>query len=762
MQRFLIRAAQGLGLIVLLAVAGLLTTIWLSLPGLDGTAGLAGLDKRLEVLRDDRGVPHIFATTALDAYRALGYVHAQDRLFQMEMMRRAGAGRLAEVLGARALASDKWMRTLGLYHLAERQYGRLTPATRAVLDAYAAGVNGWLSGHWQPLPPEFLVLGLLHLEPWRAADSLVWGKLMGMRLAGDWRHELARQALGPARAKAFLDIPGMAPGDPLGAASNGWAVSGKLAVRDKPLLANDPHLRFGVPVLWYLAALRAPGLELTGATAPGTPFIVMGHNGRLAWGMTSAQVDAQDLFVESIDPENSGNYLAPGGPLPFVTRGETIKVKGAPDVLLTVKHTRHGPVVSDFAPEWAPRQPGRLLALQATYLRDGDLTPDAVLGLNRAADRGGAAAALADFHAPVQNIILADTAGAIGLMSVGKVPERGGIDGRLPRPGTDAAADWRGFVAYRRMPRQFDPASGMVVNANEPVPPNPGDAALPGRFAPGYRARRLRDLLAADGKKSAAAFGAMQMDELSMMARQLLPLMTAIEPADDTTRKVVRLLRGWNATMSRRRPEPLIFTAWLRAFNKALYADELGPLFGYFFGLRPRFVAYALTQAPEWCDDVTTETKETCALLLARTLNETLVELSKVHGPGYIRWRWGDAHMARFEHPLFAGLDVVGGWTELSTPVGGGPYTLNRGVMRIGGARTPFAAVHGAGFRGVYDLADLVSSRFMIATGQSGHPFSRHYGDLLEDWRNGRSLRIGVKHRELIQRGADQLILEPE
>ena len=779
------------GLLIGGGTVGGLFWLYTSLPFTEGTVEVSGgLEAPAEILRDRWGVPHIFAQSAADAYFALGFVHAQDRLWQMETMRRLGAGRLAEVAGRYAVASDRFMRTLGFHRLVKEQFRRLDPAVRRGLKAYAAGVNAWLEAAAGSLPPEFTVAGV-RPEPWRPTDSLLWGKVMGLRLSGNWRDELLRARLAarlpperieemwpgtPPETRVSASPPwrGLAldrlaaavpeaPGLPRGA-SNAWAVSGTRTATGKPILANDPHLGFGAPVLWYLARITAPDLHVTGATVPGVPFTVLGHNRRIAWGMSSTQSDLQDLFIERIDPADSGRYLTPEGSAPFATRTETIRVRGRDDVVLTVRETRHGPVISDIVDgvgQASASGPGRVLALSATFLGPDDLTPQAIYRLNRADGWQSFLAAMKDFDAPQQNVVYADVDGNIGFLAPGRVPIRRSGRGRIPRPGWTGEADWRGFVPYDALPRFLNPASGHVISANQRIVEPDYPYFVTDDWDAPYRARRIRDLLGEIGAHTLETTTRIQLDSLSLMAKQIMPLMADIEAPSPMAREALSLLEDWDGAMSRERPEPLIFSAWLRELNRAIYGDELGDLMADYWGLRPSFVISVLTDRRHWCDDIRTPRTEDCPGLIAAALARAVQRLAERFGADVSLWRWGDVHLASFHHPVFAGVPGLGRYAQLAIASDGGNYTVNRGASHIGNEVTPFEHIHGAGLRAVYDLSHLDGSRFMIATGQSGNPMSPHYGDLLKDWRDGKSLSLGLGRAELGRKAAGILNLVP-
>lgn len=788
--RRLVRIAGALAAIVVLGMGAGILRLRTSLPDDDAVRTVDGLTEAVEVLRDANGVPHIFAAGEADAAFALGFVHAEDRLWQMEAMRRLGSGRLAEILGERPLASDRLMRTLGLHRLAEAQAAAASPQLRRTLDAYAAGVNAWLDGRRGALPPEFQLLGV-EPERWRPADSLVWGKLMAWVL-GTNRHDELRYArlaarLAPHRLAELWPPPavadvvtvttgaGLVEGlavDALEAAddaaggrgrgaSNAWAVAGHRSGTGKPLLANDPHLPFRMPGSWYLARLVTPQRETAGATAPGVPLVVLGHNGGVAWGFTTTGADTEDLFVEEVDPADPGRYRTPDGWARFAVRDEVVRRRDGGEEVLTVRSGRHGPVISDAVPVPAAAvggTGGRVLALAAPYLDTDDRTPEAFVGVSGAADCRALVAALADFHAPAQNVFCADTAGSIAMAAAGRVPVRRSAAAPAPVAGWTGAHDWIGVIPADRMPRAIDPPEGVLVNANNRLVGDDFGWYLGRGWDHGYRARRILDVLAEAKPHTADAALRLQQDTLSLMVRYLLPPMLervtqrpALEPA-------LELLAGWDGRMDRRRPEPLLFLAWLGAFHRTLFADELGDDFARLQGPNPELIARVLAGAVGGCDG---PSAPACGEMLASALAAAIADLAPRHGDDPRRWAWGDAHRARFRHGLFGSLPVVGPWFDPEIATDGCDFTVNRGSMDWGHPETPFAHVHGAGFRAVYDLADLARSRFMVAPGQSGNPLSPNYADLLRPWRDGAALTLGGDRDTVARSASTRLVLLP-
>jgi penicillin amidase len=698
-----------------------------------------------------------------DAAFGLGFVHAQERLFQMELQRRYAAGRLAEIFGPDALALDRQMRVLGLYRGAEAAVSYLSPEVRRAFAAYAAGVNAFLAARRGALPLEFLLLRFAP-EPWRVADSLAWGKLMALRLEGNYRGELLRARMArtiPASDIAFLypEYPRDAPttlaqmlptyrGLALDRlyrelppavgpiyASNNWVVDGAHSASGKPLLANDPHLDLGAPGYWYLARLRTPEREIAGATAAGIPLVVIGHNDRIAWGFTTTTADVEDLFVEKIDPADPGRYLTPRGSEPFATRPETIRVRGAEPVEMTVRETRHGPVLSDVLPP-GDAEPGYVLALAATFTIAQDRSAEALWRVNRAADWPSFRAAWQDFVGPPQNVVYADAAGTIGFIAPGLIPIRGKGEGWLPAPGWTGDYDWRGFIPFAELPTATNPSSGRFVSANNKVVPASYPHFISRDWDLPNRAERIESLLSADPVQTSASSAAIQADTYSLMAARLVPLMTAIVPTDEAARAAVARLRQWNFHMDRDQVEPLLFTAWLRELSRAVLFGRLGDAAADYWDLKPQVMEAVLTRRPDWCEDPKRPGAETCATRLAETLAAALAGLRQAYGADMAQWRWGRAHEARLDNPVLSRIPLLRDWADLAIATSGGYDTLDRGPSTIRDDRRPFAQRFGAGLRIVTDLAAPRDSRMMVVPGQSGNPLSGHYADLLRRWRD--------------------------
>ncbi|ABI61895.1 Penicillin acylase [Granulibacter bethesdensis CGDNIH1] len=767
MMRMIRRTLAISGVMIALAAGLVAGAVWLTLPAQDHTARAGLLRKEALIQFDAHGIPWIKAGSDEDAAFTLGYVHARDRAFQMDLMRRAASGRLSELAGTATLPLDRLMRTLGLRHRAEADLQTLPPATKALLVAYANGVNARFQEKGRFSSPEFLLSSAP--EPWSPVDSLLWGKSMMLYLSGNYRTELARAELAatiprdrimelwpagstekpvdaallsPRFAEAARHLLAMLPQEGArftlpSTASNEWAVDGAHSATGAPLLAGDPHLSFGLPGLWYLARIETPDHVLVGATAPGTPFLIIGHNGRIAWTFTTSVADTQDLFIETeLDP---GHYASPDGKLAYETRQEIIHVRGATDVTLTVRETRHGPVISDLAGRSGP-----VMALSATGLMRGDTASAGLAMLNKAQSVQEASLAAPLISSPVQNLLIADH-DTIGVFTTGRLPLRKEGDGSWPVPGADGSHDWTGTISGDALPHSLAPSSGRLVNANERLRTSDpvGNQAFLGRDGLGeWRANRIRQMLDGAGKASLDDFVTMQTDRRSLFAQTLLPRLRLIR-AEGDTETALSLLAGWDGTMSESSPAPLIFNAWMDRFRSAVLAKANVPVPDA--AVPPlEFSAWLLSDAgAHWCDG------SDCTQQLTRTLEETVHQLKALYGPRAAEWQWGQAHQVTFRHPLLSRIPVLKLVGQASASVSGDDSTVGRAGTShaIGADHTladgDFEDLHGASYRGVYDLADLTRSRFIAAPGQSGNVFSPHARDFIPLWRDGQTLPLG-------------------
>jgi penicillin amidase len=543
-------------------------------------------------------------------------------------------------------------------------------------------------------------------------------------------------------------------------------VSGARSVSGRPLLANDPHLGLTAPSVWYFAHLSAPGVNLIGATLPGVPAVVLGRNDRIAWGFTTTVADVQDLYIEKLDA--SGGYLTPEGPRPFRVIEETIRVKGAGPEKLSVRITRHGPVISDVlraAQELAPR--GHVIAFAWTALAEDDRTLQSALKVARARDWDGFLEALRDFHAPPQNIVYADTGGDIGFIAAGRVPVRkpeNDLKGQAPAPGWLAKYDWTGYLPFEELPRAFNPENGMLYTANHKITPPGYPHFISAEWQPPYRAERIRSLLEAIPKHAASSFARIQGDVVSLAMREALPRLLATRPRSEEARSALARLAKWDGAMAEGRAEPLIAWAWWRELTRMLYADELGDAFRANWMPRASFVLRLLSgdaSHARWCDDVRTPALETCEELLALSLEAALADLRKRFGDQMSAWRWGPAHVARHEHRPFGRRPMLARLFDIRVPTPGDTYTVNAGRVNLFDDAQPFASRHAASLRAIYDLADPERSLFIHSGGQSGNVLSPHYDAFTAAWARGEYIPMRTERKALEAQPHQLLRLRP-
>lgn len=798
-------------LMSVLSAAGLGLYARRALPLAEGELRVDGLLSEVRVERDDHGIPTIRAASIEDASFGLGFVHAQDRLWQMEMQRRVGAGRLAEVLGSSALNTDIFLRTLQVRRAAQAQFDALRGEPRALLLAYTAGINAALQRGVRALPPEYWMLGVAP-EPWDPVDSVAWSIMMAWDLGGNWQNELLRlrlsmvlpmhrvQELLPAypgepsrlpsdyaeRLRSWQVAGDLTPtldrllsfapsGEPEGLGSNNWAVAGSASTTGAPLLANDPHLRLTAPSLWYLARLQTPGLQVAGATLPGMPTVLLGQNGRLAWGFTNTGPDVQDLYLERLDPNAPDRYQTPEGWSTMQTVVERIRVRGGEDQTIKVRRTRHGPVLSDIGivsaglPMFAGKAPAHALSLRWTALDPDPGTMQAAVALQRARSVDEYLEAVRPHVAPMQNMLVADRRGRIAFVAAGRVPRRGpGHDlwGMVPAPGWLARYDWQGFLDAGATPRELDPARGWLATANQRVHGPDFPHFLTADWTPPFRQQRIEQLLASRPRHDLDSFAAMQADTRSLAAVALLPVLQRTAGAHPMLGLARQVLDGFEGDMKADGGAPLLYWAWQRHLAEAVFADEVGVgLWTAALSGRTHQEALQAVMSREndwWCDDKTTpQAIEPCMqrseLALGRALDELVARLGR--DPAH--WQWGAVHQARSEHRPFSRVSWLAPWFELRSPAGGDAYTLNaaRASLRAADPAELYLNNHGPSLRALYDVGDPSRSRVIQSTGQSGIFFSRHYRDFAGRWSKGDTVPLWAP---LAVDGARTLQLRPD
>lgn len=796
--RWLMRAFLALAV---LAAGGLALAYYLasrSLPDYNAQLSLVGPEQEITIVRDRYAVPHILSKDDHDAFFGLGFVHAQDRLWQMTLLRRTAQGRLSEIFGPETLPIDTLIRALDLSGYARDAVAAQTPETRAALEAYADGVNAWLKVVQEKAlgrgAPEFLLFSP-DISPWLPADSIAIQKLVALQLTDKASMETLRArlslALPPERLRDILpdspDAPVMAlpqfselfpdapapdrfaaltrnPLDPVplpgfGGASNAFAAGGARTSAGAPLLATDPHLPLSAPSIWMLARMDLSTGPVIGATIPGMPAILIGRNPDVGWGLTSSYLDDQDIYIEKQNPDDPGEYLTPSGWQKFETRQATIAVKGAAPVTVTLRRSRHGPVIpGDAFGASAITPPGHVATLAWTALTAEDRSIAAAMGLMRAKTAQEAREAMRDEVAPSQNVTIADRH-SVALQMAGAAPRRQAgstSKGRLPSPGWLAVNDWQGMRSFEENPWVQDPPSGIVVNTNNRIT----DAAFPDHLSfdwgDSFRIVRASRLLGDRQYHSRDSFVEIQTDAVSEAARALLPLIArdlwySGEPAAKGTAErqrqvALERLANWNGEMSEHTPEPLIYAAWVRALQRRLTQDELGPLASLMPQADPVFIERVFRNtdgAGVWCDVKQTTAVETCTEMARRALDDALVELDDRYGTHLESWRWGDAHPALQVHQTLGKVPVLRSLVNIRQSTSGGDQTLLRGQSPATGPE-PYANVHAAGFRAVYDFSDPDSSVYIISTGESGHPLSRHYDDLSTLWRGAEYIPMSL------------------
>lgn len=796
--RWLLRIATGIILLSLLAVAVLYMFLSRSLPDYSEDFTLSGITAPVEIVRNNDNVPHIFGKTDRDVYFALGFAHAQDRLWQMTMLRRTAQGRLSELFGNRTVKIDELMRRYEFEELAREAVAVQDPQTQEALEAYADGVNAWIAqvnlGARGRGAPEFFMFSN-EIAAWQPSDSLSILKLMALQLSGQIETEVLRARMSlllpaerlrdilpddPGQGIAALPdyaaiAPGVAPSQaplriassPLSpfprretaGASNAWAAAPSRSAAGGALLASDPHLGFSAPSLWYLARLQLKSGGVIGATIPGVPAVLIGRSDALGWGLTSAYVDDQDLFIEEVNPENPEQYRTPDGWKEFETRRTIIQVKDAEPVTITLRRTDNGPVLPGSHYDMGTVTPGgHVMSLSWSALGAPDTSMTAAIRLMNARSRAEAIEAGKLVMAPAQNLMLADKDG-IAMQVIGALPKRDArhqTQGRMPAPGWLPENRWQGQLPYEDNPRFTDPVTGILGNTNNKTIDRPFPMHLSFDWGDTQRIQRWLTLMKTREVHTRESFIEAQLDTVSPTARTLLPLIGADlwftgEAAPEGTPERLRqnalnLLAKWNGEMNEHLPEPLIYQAWMRALQDRLIRDDIGPMADEFSHIEPVLLERIyrnIDGASAWCDVVQSAVVESCTDIARIALDEALLTLSERYGRNVESWRWGDLHQAAQDHPVLGDVAVLRYFVNIRQSTSGDDHTLMRGVTK-GDGENPYLNVHGAGYRGVYDFADPDSSVFIISTGQSGHPLSRHYDNLGERWRRGEYIPMSL------------------
>jgi penicillin amidase len=774
-----------------LAVLGLLALVWAifrrPLPQLRGEQRLDGIDAAVEIVRDRWGVPHIYAETEHDAWFAQGYVHAQDRLFQMEYARRLARGTMAEAFGPAALEADRWSRVLGFWRATLGDLEQLTPEDRAALEAYAAGVNAYCEARRYRLPAEFALVGLKP-EPWRPEDTLGVLKVLSWALGQNWEGEILRlqllHTLGPERAveldpfypagsPVIVPTAGQASsqvsaaaadrllaayqeasrwfGQAAAAGSNNWVIGPQRTAARRPLLANDPHLTVSMPSLWYQNHLEVKGgsLQVSGATMPGLPGVLTGHNARIAWGLTAGRADTQDLYVEQPHPEQPATFRCGDAWQPAQVLAEEIRVRGqAAPQMQEVIITRHGPLVNSLLPaaeaaalpplalRWEGHYPGTTLA--------------GLLALQKAGDWAGFRGALSLVTGPSQNLVYADVDGNIGYQYVARVPRRRSGFGLLPSPGWNDAGEWDGWLPFEELPHAFNPPQGYALSANNKPAPDDYPHFLGADWFPGYRATRIERLLQAKPRFTVRDFQNMQTDVYSVQAEALQPYMIMAEGSGLLEQRVVRELETWNLFVEMDSFPAAAYEVMRIHLLDLVIGDKVGALGPHvkgisfsdifaasaFTGKASLALAHLLEQEESWWyHDAASGQSRSRQEVLNLALGRTATTLYELIGKEPRKWAWGKVHQVEFTHLFGRGRFLRTLFNRGQYPIGGDEQTV---WMTASHLQLPFGLVTtSAVYRQVLDVGAWDRSTAVLSTGQSGQPTSPHYADMIDLWREG-------------------------
>ncbi len=744
-----------------------------------GTIALAGLQGKVEIHRDGYGIPHIVASkNDNDAFFALGFVHAQDRFWQMEMHRRIAQGTLAAIFGTRAVTADKQLRMLGFYRAAQAAWPALNKHTKAIIHSYTMGVNAFLARGHLPLP--FLLLRYKP-KPWTDIDSIAWQKILAWDLQTTWRAKIrnlliARQYGIQALTTFAPPYPSNAPvilskqdlrqskliGQPIkqlfvvqntmiaklsqhtiyalqhylqlarqvksqlgiadhpGKGSNDWVVSGRFTRTGKPILANDPHLELQLPAIWYLAELKGPNLHVIGATLPGFPGVIIGHNDHIAWGMTNVNPDVQDIYIE---PKN----------VKLKTITETIKVRNNPDVQFTVSTSKHGPIINAMLAKSIHTKKilANPIALKWTALQPGDTTTQSILALDYAQNWQQFVNALRYYITPSQNFVYADTQGNIGYFLPGKIPVRHGWDGALPVMPTQHR-EWAGFIPFNKLPWVYNPPEGFIASANNKAVANAYPYSLTFHWeTPPYRIERIDQLLQRSKQLTIKDMQAIQTDVASYVWQALMPTLLTTKPLDDLSQQALTILKRWHGKMTMKSIGATIFAFWYRELNKML------PATAQIYQSFPNalFIYQQLLTNNAFCRR---GAQQTCAKFLSKTLQQAMHSLTTSLGNNPAHWQWSKIHHADFNETGLGNSKWLGWIWNRSITTPGGYNTVNVGTYNP----KNFTQVEGAGYRQIIDLANFNKSAYIITVGQSANPFSKHYNDQMILWRNGKYLPL--------------------
>lgn len=719
----------------------ILIPVFRSPPKLKGRILLDGMDEEVRIVIDEWGVPHIFAQNEKDLFFACGFMHAHERMWQMELTRRAGFGRLSEVLGKAALERDKFMRNLSLGEAALQDFEKLSPQMKELIFAYSDGVNSWMDSRRMNWPFEFLVLRY-RPQPWMPMDSLIIKEVMALLLCPDYRSEVVRgklvEKLGAEMALQILEEGLPSPPSeledvslsnrlplPSFQGSNNWAISGNRSESGKPLLANDPHLDISLPPIWYEIHLSCPGLNAVGVSLPGVPFVIIGHNESIAWGVTNSAVDVQDLYIEKLS-DTGDMYLDKEGWKPLFIQKEEIKVKGRKRAEeIEVRWTERGPIVTPIVIEC--QQP---LSLSWT-IYEGGRTMEAFYLLNRAQNWKDFSEALALFDVPSQNFVYADTEGNVGYYLSGKIPLRLAASALYPYPGWKEEGQWKGYLDEDKKPNLFNPEEGFIITANNKIISDDFPYYISFDWDAPFRAERIRELLLQKEKHDIESFIRIQNDVYTKKGERILPVLKEIEGVDGNLEEVLDGIKNWDLRMSSGM-KPALFEVFMNIFHAEVLNDEMGEDFEDFDSSFRRKKAGILRILSDpfspWFDNTDTPDVENRTDIVKTSLEKAYEWLEKNYGsPDH--WDWMKIHSIRYRHVL--------GNIPLFRFLNRGPYPVDGHAYTIRASFPAFGTSSGSSYRQIIDLSDFKNSICVITSGQSGCFLSRFYDNQIPLWLEG-------------------------
>ncbi len=791
---------SGTFLILLIVGAGVVYyLVTKSYPSTSGTEPVKGLRAKVQVYRDSYGVPHIYAESDHDGYFAVGYIHAQERLWQMELIRRAGEGRLSEILGPSALPADKMFRTLGLWRLAKRNAESLDPVVRNALQAYADGVNAFIGSHSGRFPIEFDMLGF-EPEQWMIAHSLVVGRLLAWELNfSRWTDILMGvlvQRFGEERAReVFPHWPANAPFilpregkgvsqlptqlmeadvsyrklmgmNDISSGSNAWVIGGSKTMSGKPILANDPHLVFMAPGRWYELHLHTPDVDVSGPSIAGVPFVVIGRNERIAWGVTNAMMDDADYYVEEVDSvQYPTKYRFNNEWRPMIQYVDTIAVKDSLPVVYTSYWTQHGPIVNriETAAQFSPPR----ISMRWTGEDPSD-EAKTFYRINRAKNWDDFKEALKSFGSPAQNFVYGDVDGNIGYYTGGRLPIRTVKSALIPFAGSTGQYEWKGYVPFDKMPQRFNPTQGFIAAANNKIVDDTYPYYISNNWEPPWRATRINEILKGQDKLSVEDVQRLQLDLVSLQARELIPIILkafdSVDVKSEDVKTALTYFRTWNFEMTKNDVATTLFEVFFLKTIHNTFDDEFG---GQVLGLYDTLATVPLTVMTEllkedssvWFDNITTPQVETKNDIIRKSLGDAVGDLKGLLGGELKEWQWGRLHKIEFRH-IFSANSLLRPIFDVGPfEVGGDHSTIWKGDFSL---NKPFANTVGPSTRQIFDLSDMNNTRAVTPPGQSGQVFNKHYSDQVQLWLLGEYRRMPMEQNVIEQTCRDVLTLEPE